>query len=342
MVKGNCFTFAAQDLDLLLVEKMVTFVCITLIRAIWIAEIEFYDFRRNKKMFPKRIPHSQRHSPIVLFIVHRVCRDGRVFFCFKTYWPWWFHHSITGLKVCGNLMKGLCTTGNYRKKGKKESHYSSERRWNVFRVRWPREWRNFGISQDLPRWLSCLQVFTFMYFELTLLSGCVTSAETVLITAQSTQEFLESVKGGEKTVMVSISPQSRASLAVHFGLDLLQVCQSLFPHWLERLTRNLSLCLRKWERITSLTLLSVENSHLWNQVRSLLLVIENNLLTRRCPCWLRRVLVYSFLLLITSQVGFVMPKKLTGNSCCLISVRRNRHSRSWEPSPRNILPNRWA
>lgn len=54
-------------------------------------------------------------------------------------------------------------------------------------------------------------------------SGCVTSAETVLITAQSTKEFLKNVGIG-KTVVVSISPQSRASLAAHFNLDTKAVC----------------------------------------------------------------------------------------------------------------------
>lgn len=53
-------------------------------------------------------------------------------------------------------------------------------------------------------------------------SGCVTSAETVLITAQSTDEFLSNLKK-DKTVVVSISPQSRASLAAHFNLTALQV-----------------------------------------------------------------------------------------------------------------------
>ncbi|KAL3845967.1 hypothetical protein ACJIZ3_003370 [Penstemon smallii] len=53
-------------------------------------------------------------------------------------------------------------------------------------------------------------------------SGCITSAETVMLEKQSLDEFLSNLNKG-KTVIVSLSPQSRASLAVHFGLSPLQV-----------------------------------------------------------------------------------------------------------------------
>ncbi|KAL6567554.1 Cytosolic Fe-S cluster assembly factor nar1 [Orobanche gracilis] len=52
-------------------------------------------------------------------------------------------------------------------------------------------------------------------------SGCVTSAETVMLEKQSLDEFILNLNKG-KTVIVSFSPQSRASLAVHFGLSTLQ------------------------------------------------------------------------------------------------------------------------
>lgn len=58
-------------------------------------------------------------------------------------------------------------------------------------------------------------------------SGCVTSAETVMLEKQSLDEFLANVNNG-KTVIVSLSPQSRASLAVHFGISPLQVNLTLF------------------------------------------------------------------------------------------------------------------
>ncbi|XP_021744539.1 protein NAR1-like [Chenopodium quinoa] len=57
-------------------------------------------------------------------------------------------------------------------------------------------------------------------------SGCITSAETVMLEKQSLDEFLSSINKG-KTVLVSISPQSRASLAAHFGLTPLQAFKKL-------------------------------------------------------------------------------------------------------------------
>uniref|UniRef100_A0A5B7ARH9 Putative cytosolic Fe-S cluster assembly factor narfl n=1 Tax=Davidia involucrata TaxID=16924 RepID=A0A5B7ARH9_DAVIN len=53
-------------------------------------------------------------------------------------------------------------------------------------------------------------------------SGCITSAETVMLEKQSLDEFLSNINKG-KAVIVSLSPQSRASIAVHFGLSPLQV-----------------------------------------------------------------------------------------------------------------------
>ncbi|KAL4562534.1 hypothetical protein LXL04_034741 [Taraxacum kok-saghyz] len=57
-------------------------------------------------------------------------------------------------------------------------------------------------------------------------SGCITSAETVMLEKQSLDEFLSNINNG-KTVIVSLSPQSRASIAVHFGLSPLQVFRKL-------------------------------------------------------------------------------------------------------------------
>jgi iron only hydrogenase large subunit-like protein len=44
-------------------------------------------------------------------------------------------------------------------------------------------------------------------------SGCVTSAETVLLQAQSLREFVARCGDADAHVVVSVSPQSRASLA---------------------------------------------------------------------------------------------------------------------------------
>lgn len=57
-------------------------------------------------------------------------------------------------------------------------------------------------------------------------SGCITSAETVMLEKQSLDEFLSNINNG-KTVIVSLSPQSRASIAVHYGLSPLQVFRKL-------------------------------------------------------------------------------------------------------------------
>ncbi|KAK9091887.1 hypothetical protein Syun_026798 [Stephania yunnanensis] len=57
-------------------------------------------------------------------------------------------------------------------------------------------------------------------------SGCITSAETVMLEKQSHEEFLSNIESG-KTVIVSLSPQSRASLAAHFGLSPSQVFRKL-------------------------------------------------------------------------------------------------------------------
>ncbi|KAI3698209.1 hypothetical protein L6452_31322 [Arctium lappa] len=57
-------------------------------------------------------------------------------------------------------------------------------------------------------------------------SGCITSAETVMLEKQSLDEFLSNINNG-KTVIVSLSPQSRASIAEHYGLSPVQVFRKL-------------------------------------------------------------------------------------------------------------------
>ncbi|KAN0018943.1 hypothetical protein ACTFIU_002145 [Dictyostelium citrinum] len=65
-------------------------------------------------------------------------------------------------------------------------------------------------------------------------SGCITSAESVLITAQSISEFLLNVNNNsnnnqdeKKTIVITLSPQSRASLASHFKISTLSVVKKL-------------------------------------------------------------------------------------------------------------------
>ncbi|KAL2630521.1 hypothetical protein R1flu_015207 [Riccia fluitans] len=58
-------------------------------------------------------------------------------------------------------------------------------------------------------------------------SGCITSAETVMLEQQSTSEFLSRLSSGDKAVIVSLSPQSRASLAAHYDLPPVQAFKKL-------------------------------------------------------------------------------------------------------------------
>ncbi|CAL5205649.1 unnamed protein product [Lathyrus oleraceus] len=57
-------------------------------------------------------------------------------------------------------------------------------------------------------------------------SGCVTSAETVMLEKQGLDEFLSNINQG-KAVIVSLSPQSRASIAAHFGISPVQAFKKL-------------------------------------------------------------------------------------------------------------------
>lgn len=50
-------------------------------------------------------------------------------------------------------------------------------------------------------------------------SGCVTTAETILIQQQGIDEILKNIKSGQVIPVFSIAPQSRASLAMHYGVN---------------------------------------------------------------------------------------------------------------------------
>uniref|UniRef100_A0A672P6R3 Cytosolic Fe-S cluster assembly factor narfl-like n=1 Tax=Sinocyclocheilus grahami TaxID=75366 RepID=A0A672P6R3_SINGR len=64
-------------------------------------------------------------------------------------------------------------------------------------------------------------------------SGCITSAESVLITQQSHEDLFRVLRQNkvssseQKVVVVSVSPQSRASLAAHYGLSSSEVARRL-------------------------------------------------------------------------------------------------------------------
>lgn len=65
-------------------------------------------------------------------------------------------------------------------------------------------------------------------------SGCITSAETVLLQHQSSEEFLSKLREPGIKVVVSVSPQSRAALAAFYGLTPSQTMRRLGT-WLRSL-----------------------------------------------------------------------------------------------------------
>jgi len=65
-------------------------------------------------------------------------------------------------------------------------------------------------------------------------SGCVTSAETVLINQQSTAEFLENLSKGGKIYVVTISPHSLTAVANSVGLSLTETAERV-AHFLKSL-----------------------------------------------------------------------------------------------------------
>ncbi|KAF0689377.1 Aste57867_19169 [Aphanomyces stellatus] len=64
-------------------------------------------------------------------------------------------------------------------------------------------------------------------------SGCVTSAESILISQQSAQEFLTAVATlrHEKRIVVTLSPQARASVAAHFNLSIAAAHRKLVSYF---------------------------------------------------------------------------------------------------------------
>ncbi len=51
-------------------------------------------------------------------------------------------------------------------------------------------------------------------------SGCVTSAEAVLVTQQGRSQLVEAIARADKDIVVSLSPQAIASFAAHFGTSM--------------------------------------------------------------------------------------------------------------------------
>ena len=51
-------------------------------------------------------------------------------------------------------------------------------------------------------------------------SGCVTSAEAVLVTQQGRLQLVEAIARADKDIVASLSPQAIASFAAHFGTSM--------------------------------------------------------------------------------------------------------------------------
>ena len=89
-----------------------------------------------------------------------------------------------------------------------------------------------GVSQTLPS--APDQPVKVSLHDCLACSGCVTSAETVLLQHQSTGELLQRLADGTWTVVVSLSPQSVAALAALHGLAAAD-CAARLATFLRRL-----------------------------------------------------------------------------------------------------------
>lgn len=89
-----------------------------------------------------------------------------------------------------------------------------------------------GFSQTLPA--AADQPVKVSLHDCLACSGCVTSAETVLLQHQSTGELLQRLADGTWTVVVSLSPQSVAALAALHGLSAAD-CAARLATFLRRL-----------------------------------------------------------------------------------------------------------
>ncbi|KAG6744507.1 hypothetical protein POTOM_051140 [Populus tomentosa] len=125
---------------------------------------------------------------------------------------------IAPSQACVVSLKGLKTTApNTVKRDKHEVAIANKEQTDPVKI-------------SLKDCLACRFFFsTFLlaiFFSLVGVSGCITSAETVMLEKQSLDDFLSNIDKG-KAIIVSLSPQSRASLAVYFGISPLQVFKKL-------------------------------------------------------------------------------------------------------------------
>lgn len=86
----------------------------------------------------------------------------------------------------------------------------------------PRAPKAGGFSQTLPT-SSPTDPIKVTLHDCLACSGCVTTAETILLEHQSVDELLSKLADPAVHVVMSISPQSRASLGLYHGLSTTQV-----------------------------------------------------------------------------------------------------------------------
>ena len=114
-------------------------------------------------------------------------------------------------------------------------------------------------------------------------SGCVTSAESVLIASQSSKEFLArvvSTKESKGKVAVSISPESRASIAAHFGLSLVSAHRKLVTLFLKLLGSDFVFDMQLARRVATLEARVEFDQHVKEGEK------PRPLLASSCPGWI--------------------------------------------------------
>ncbi|KAG5242399.1 iron hydrogenase family protein [Salix suchowensis] len=167
---------------------------------------------------------------------------------------------IAPSQACVVSLKGLkTTTPNTRKRDKTEVAIANKE-------------QNDPVKISLKDCLAC--------------SGCITSAETVMLEKQSLDEFLSNIDKG-KAIIVSLSPQSRASLAVYLGISPLQVFKKLTTFFKSLGVKAVfdTSCSR------DLTLIETCNEFICQYKQSLLNIDEKSnpslpMLSSACPGWI--------------------------------------------------------
>eukprot|EP00002_Diphylleia_rotans_P016424 TRINITY_DN3195_c0_g1_i4.p1 TRINITY_DN3195_c0_g1~~TRINITY_DN3195_c0_g1_i4.p1 ORF type:complete len:448 (+),score=86.61 TRINITY_DN3195_c0_g1_i4:49-1392(+) len=112
-------------------------------------------------------------------------------------------------------------------------------------------------------------------------SGCVTSAETVLISQQSLDEFMSVLNANEKRIVVTLSPQTIAAIAAHFRISLQQAAGKISS----LLKEKGAVCVFDAASASAFSLIEVQKDFLKRlEGKSQAGMIP--LLTSECPGWI--------------------------------------------------------